>query len=284
MKPCVACGGRSCPAGHASDGALARCARCGTRAIAVPPTLVASVAGYGRAYRAAADDRKIARLVELFTRRAGATRGAVLDVGCGDGSFLAALRARGWSVTGLDVDPEAVARTRGRGIEAITGAAGSREIGGAFDAVTLWDLIEHIVEPGAVARWLVERVRPGGRLLVLTPDARSAFDRLAACERTITQGLSSRIDDLCLNRYHLHRFSAAGLAALFEAVGFRTESLEPVQLLSLRPERYLVGFAPGIAGWTGHARLDALASRIAFAATRAARLTNKLLYVGTRSR
>ena len=284
MRPCAACGGRTRPAGRASDGALARCERCGTRAICVSSTLAGSVAGYGRAYRDGADHHKVARLVELFARRAGAAGGAMLDVGCGDGSFLEAMRARGWAVTGLDIDAEAVARARARAIDAVAGTAGDGEVGGAFDAVTLWDLIEHLDDPRGAAAWLAGRVRVGGRLLVLTPDAGSTFDRLAAWERTVTRGRSSRIDDLCLNRYHLHRFSAAGLAALFEEAGFRTESIEPVQLFSLRAERYLAGFAPGIAGWTGRARLDALASRLAFAATRAARLTNKLLYVGTRSR
>jgi SAM-dependent methyltransferase len=283
--PCVACGAGTRADGSAPDGRLLRCGHCGSRRILVPTGR--DDAGYGAAYRGGADDGKVARLVDLFAASvAGASPGTLLDVGCADGGFLAAVRPLGWSGVGLDIDPAAVAAARARDLVAVVGAAGVDAVPaparGGFDAVTLWDLLEHVADPRATAAWLADRVAPGGRVIVLTPDARSLFDRAGAWERRATLGRSRRLDQLCLNRYHLHRFSAAGLRRLFDGVGFATVSLHRLQLFSLRPERYLSGFAPGIRGWTGIGGVDGWLSRCAYAAVTRLRITNKLLYVGLR--
>ena len=43
-------------------------------------------------------------------------RGRLLDVGCGNGSYLSLMRTLGWDVAGVDVDPQAVAVCRARGL------------------------------------------------------------------------------------------------------------------------------------------------------------------------
>jgi hypothetical protein len=144
-------------------------------------------------------------------------------------------------------------------------------------------LIEHVSDPVCTASWLARICAPGGRIFVLTPDAHSAFDRIAAFERAASRGRSSRIEQLCLNRYHRHRFTANGLETLFTAAGFTTVALERVQVFSLQPARYLSGFAPGISGFSQRPRLDAWLSRVTFAVVTALEISNKLLYVGERS-
>lgn len=279
MSPhCVACDASTVPSGRASDGPLVRCTRCGTRRILT--TIAPSHAAYGDAYRGGCRAHKTARLVALFERFAP-PRGHVLDVGCGDGAFLAALAARGYRVHGVDIDDGAVAAARARGVLAEQGAAGDCEVA-MFDAITLWDLVEHVADPRALVRWLAAHVEPGGRIVVVTPDAGSQLDAISRWERTISAGRSTRIEDLCLNRYHLHRFSSAGLSQLFATAGFATIAVERLQLFSLAPSRYLSGFAPGIAGVSGWHTLDTALSRAAFATVSALRITNKLLFVGER--
>jgi SAM-dependent methyltransferase len=237
---------------------------------------------YGSAYRAGARDAKTADIAQLFLRHAGDTIGSVLDVGCGDGAFLEEVRRTGWSVFGLDVDPGAIRAAVAREIPSAVGAAPDAELTETFDVVTMWDLVEHVADPRRLAGWVADRCKRSGRVILVTPDAGSVFDRISVWERRLTRGRSTRIEELCLNSYHLHRFSAAGLRSLFEACGFRTERVERIQLFSLRPERYLSGFAPGIAGWTGIGSVDAWASRLAMATISKLELTNKLLYVGER--
>jgi hypothetical protein len=120
-------------------------------------------------------------------------------------------------------------------------------------------------------------------VVVLTPDAGSRLDVAARLEWRASGRRSDRLLSLCVNRYHLHRFTGAGLEALFARCGFDRERLERVALFSLRGDRYLAGFAPGLAGVTGRAALDRALSRAAYWALRAARIRNKLLYVGVRS-
>jgi SAM-dependent methyltransferase len=128
--------------------------------------------------------------VEVFTRwlkpHLHGREGAVLDVGCGRGYALAALRGLGiTSVEGIDTSSEQIAWAAERGLPAkLVQDTGEylRRRPATYDTVLLMDVIEH-VEPldqrgllGAIARAL----KPGGTLLLTTPNAAS---RLAAYTR-----------------------------------------------------------------------------------------------------
>ena len=93
---------------------------------------------------------------------------------------------------------------------------------------------------------------------------------------------NDRLMNLCLNRFHLNRFSPQGLTALFRRFGFVEESISARQVLSLKPQTYLSGFAPGIRGWTPFAWLNRSLSRTAYGLLRACRIRNKLFYIGRR--
>lgn len=75
--------------------------------------------------------------------------GRVLDVGCGDGFFLDAMRARGWSVVGTDVEDDVVWHARERlGIEAMVADLEDDPLPpGPFDAVTLWGVLQLVYRP-----------------------------------------------------------------------------------------------------------------------------------------
>lgn len=101
--------------------------------------------------------------------------GRVLDVGCGDGGFLALARSRGWDVVGFDYDARMVAQARSRGVEAVASDFDSfcrSRAPGEFDAVTLFDVLEHTPEPAVLLEQVKRLLKPGGHLAITLPNAR----------------------------------------------------------------------------------------------------------------
>jgi 2-polyprenyl-3-methyl-5-hydroxy-6-metoxy-1,4-benzoquinol methylase len=114
--------------------------------------------------------KRRARLMFL-DRDAPAT---LADIGCGDGSFLKTMAQRGWQVTGVDFDAAAVAFARGRGLDVTTGTAESLlQSGRRFDVVTASHVIEHLPDPEAFLSQCRRLLRPGGKIVIKTPNSAS---------------------------------------------------------------------------------------------------------------
>jgi 2-polyprenyl-3-methyl-5-hydroxy-6-metoxy-1,4-benzoquinol methylase len=99
---------------------------------------------------------------------------SLLDVGCGDGSFLLHMQAAGWSGAGIDPSPEAVGLARNAGLnvrEGILEAATFPE--SAFDAVVMNRVLELLHDPHATVTLCRRTLRPGGVLALATPNLAS---------------------------------------------------------------------------------------------------------------
>ncbi len=138
--------------------------------------------------------------------------GRLLDFGCGGGSFLARMHARGWHVTGLDVSAVAVERVREQlGLDALVGTLPHPALEPAsFDVLTMWHSLEHVHRPLAVLREARRLLAPGGRLLVAVPNIDSLPFRW----------FGRAWYSLDLPR-HLTHFSPRTLALMLERAGFR---------------------------------------------------------------
>lgn len=100
--------------------------------------------------------------------------GKVLDLGCGDGGFLGLARESGWSGVGFDYDERVVAAARGRGLDAHAAsfeAFRASRAPGEFDALTMFDVLEHAPEPSDFLNEAKRLLRPGGLLAVTLPNA-----------------------------------------------------------------------------------------------------------------
>ncbi|HYU84285.1 MAG TPA: class I SAM-dependent methyltransferase, partial [Kribbellaceae bacterium] len=145
--------------------------------------------------------------------------GTVLDVGCGIGNFVAFAQARLIRAYGVDVDADAIATARSRGLT----VAESHELDGMIpdsgvDAVTLWDVIEHLYEPEPVVRGVLSKLRPGGALVLETPDVAFPVRRLVLAVHALSRG---RVDLTGHLYYWEHKiyFTEAGLRAILGRLG-----------------------------------------------------------------
>jgi 2-polyprenyl-3-methyl-5-hydroxy-6-metoxy-1,4-benzoquinol methylase len=114
-----------------------------------------------------------AKLHSLYLR--GTPLGRLLEVGCGDGSQLAKLRAMGWEVEGQEVDAVAAERARAQyGLRVHLGTL--QEAGlpdAAFNVVTMSHVIEHVRDPAALLKECHRILKPGGVLIAVTPNINS---------------------------------------------------------------------------------------------------------------
>lgn len=105
--------------------------------------------------------------------------GRLLDVGCGAGIFLDAMqRLPGWQVEGLELK-ESVAEAVSKRLNipvfggTLEGASYPAE---SFDAVTMFDVLEHVLDVNATLKEVARILRPGGVFVARVPNW-SSFDR-----------------------------------------------------------------------------------------------------------
>lgn len=117
--------------------------------------------------------------VDRLDRACG--RGRLLDVGAAAGFFIDEARARGWEAEGIDVSPGMSAWGHEQlGLEIATGLFQASDYAeGSFDAVTMWDYIEHSIDPARDFAKAAEVLKPGGMLMLSTGDAASLVARLS---------------------------------------------------------------------------------------------------------
>jgi len=113
-------------------------------------------------------------LDNLIMRLPPCPGGRVLDVGCGEGRTLEQLRDLGWQVEGVDFDSRAVRNAETRGIPARLGTLADQHYpDSSFDAVIHRHVLEHVPDPVALLAECRRVLKPDGRLVLLTPNAKS---------------------------------------------------------------------------------------------------------------
>lgn len=139
----------------------------------------------------------------------------LLDVGCGNGAFLALASEAGWEAHGVDPDPQAIrhANMHERNVR-LGGIEAYADMAGTFRAITLSHSIEHVHDPVKVLRMAYELLRPGGFLYVDTPNidsrGRARFGRH-------WRGIETP--------RHLVIFSLPGLQSVLAQTGFCVETV-----------------------------------------------------------
>lgn len=92
----------------------------------------------------------------------------LLELGCGEGHFLVQAGRFAGRVTGIESNPEAVAAARERNLSIRTHEL--ERLDGPFNAIVSFQVMEHLTNPGEVIRQCVERLSPGGMLIISVPN------------------------------------------------------------------------------------------------------------------
>jgi 2-polyprenyl-3-methyl-5-hydroxy-6-metoxy-1,4-benzoquinol methylase len=234
---------------------ILRCPGCGTLFRADLPTPEALREIYGPAYFADRSDMTGGRgysdyvSEEANHRVNAATRvklverylptGRLLDVGCAAGFFLDEARRRGWRVEGIELAVEMAGYARDR-LDLFVRPIPFADIElepDAFDMITMWDYLEHSVDPAGDLRRAALLLRSGGLLAVSTGDTSS----MAA------QVFRSRWH-LLTPRHHNFFFARSSLERAFREAGF--EILLVTYASSLYSLQYLAHKLRTLTDWS----------------------------------
>lgn len=147
-----------------------------------------------------------------FMTLSGEPVGKLLDVGCGGGRFLNRMYKRGWEVEGTDLDEQAASRASARyGTKIHVGDLPHCALpANHFDVVTMSQTIEHLYDPNATLNECLRILKPGGLLVITTPNVNSVGAREFGA---FWRGWEAP--------RHLHLFSVESLQGLIQHAGFR---------------------------------------------------------------
>jgi SAM-dependent methyltransferase len=147
------------------------------------------------------------------------SRGRLLDVGCGNGAFLAKMRDLGWEVVGVEPDPKAARVAREDfGVAVFQGRLEEAGLSdGSLDTITMHHVIEHISDPVDVLRECYRIVKPSGILVIVTPNLNALGRHL--------MGISWRGWEV---PRHFTLFTPGALRACVEEAGFHVRTLRTV--------------------------------------------------------
>lgn len=152
--------------------------------------------------------------LDIIEASLGGQPGHLLDVGCATGSFLNLARDRGWQVSGVELSDWAVqSAIKMYSLNVIQGSLPDARLNSAtYDAVTLWDCIEHLANPEAVLREVRRLLKPEG-LLMLSTGALPHKD-------------PSLISKWYYPPWHLYYFSEETMHKLLRKCGFEVVSYQ----------------------------------------------------------
>jgi 2-polyprenyl-3-methyl-5-hydroxy-6-metoxy-1,4-benzoquinol methylase len=171
----------------------------------------------------------------------------VLDIGCGGGLFLSLLKHEGAEVVGIELsDSRAQYAQSKHSLEIhkypIENDFWQKGYANHFDAVTLWDVIEHVNYPLEVLQSSANVLKQGGLLLIDTPARDSFYHQVGEITYKLSNGKYPTFLNAMYSSHlfgHKQIFSTTEMKRLFESVGFEVIDIHKFHELSFPYDFYL---------------------------------------------
>ena len=105
--------------------------------------------------------------------------GTLLDIGCGTGDFINHMTMLGWNAEGIDTDRQAVQICQNRNLNVKVGHLNEQKYpDDYFDIIVLKHVIEHVPNPIELLMECRRIIKPGGKILLLTPNVSSTAHKI----------------------------------------------------------------------------------------------------------
>jgi 2-polyprenyl-6-hydroxyphenyl methylase/3-demethylubiquinone-9 3-methyltransferase len=190
---------------------------------------------------------KFKNQADILAKHIPLQNAAVLDIGCGGGLFLSLLKQGGAKVIGIELSDSRAqyAKTR-HGLEIdkhpIESDYWQTGYANHFDAVTLWDVIEHVNYPRQTLQCAANVLKQDGLLLIDTPCRDSFYHQFGEFTYKLTRGKYPTFLNAMYSSHlfgHKQIFSTGEMKNLFESVRLEVIDLHKFHELSFPYEFYL---------------------------------------------
>jgi 2-polyprenyl-3-methyl-5-hydroxy-6-metoxy-1,4-benzoquinol methylase len=164
-------------------------------------------------------ERALGKLENCLGRVSG---NRILDVGYGNGFFLALARRRGWQVSGIDTSEHNKNLARTKFGLVLDAGSFEKDVNKShfYDVVSFWDVLEHLPDPGVLLKKAFKVVRPGGYVLIGVPNDGGFLSLLSNALFRLTCGrLRQGIDKVYLSE-HVAYYDLGSLNCLLNRNGF----------------------------------------------------------------
>jgi 2-polyprenyl-6-hydroxyphenyl methylase/3-demethylubiquinone-9 3-methyltransferase len=194
-----------------------------------------------------ANQQKFNNQVDIVRKHLPLANAKALDIGCGGGLFLSLLKKQGAEVIGIELSDSRAhyAKTTHDLVidkQPIEHDFWQRGYANHFDAVTLWDVIEHVNFPFETLRSAANVLKRGGYLLIDTPCRDGFYHRVGEITYKLTGGRYPTFLNAMYSSHlfgHKQIFSTAEIGELFESVGLEIVDLHKFHELSFPYDFYL---------------------------------------------
>jgi 2-polyprenyl-6-hydroxyphenyl methylase/3-demethylubiquinone-9 3-methyltransferase len=194
-----------------------------------------------------ANSQRFLRQVEILKKYLSLKNAKVLDIGCGGGLFLSLLKQESASVIGIELsDSRAQYAVTKHGLEIhkypIESDFWQKDYQNYFDAVTLWDVIEHVNYPFQTLQSASYVLKKGGFLLIDTPCRDSFYHQVGEITYRLSGGRFPTFLNAMYSSHlfgHKQIFSTREMKELFASCGLEVVELQKFHELSFPYDFYL---------------------------------------------
>ena len=172
--------------------------------------------------------------------------GRLLDIGCAFGAFLEFAASRGLSAAGVEISPYSSRYAREeRSLDVFTGSVFDAPFPeGSFDAVTIWDVIEHVREVRLTLDHVRRLLKPGGSVVITTDNFGGLIGRISSTIYRLTGGAVRYPVERFFIPYNSCFLTIADTRRLLDETGFSVDAVRgidyPIEKINLSAAERLV--------------------------------------------